>query len=198
MNKPGGACRATGEDPSTCSAAWPALRRQDHRGDPGQATPAHRYRPAVDPRPGRQRCASSTTSPPASPTAECHTRRRRCRRGHRQQGREDPGRQQGHLYRWLRDGFITGEQITPGAPWQIRIDQAAARPDRARGARRVAALDEAAAALGIARQTVLHKVQRGELQAVHVNRGRRKACESRSDPTRLDCSTHPHERHAQC
>ena len=32
----------------------------------------------------------------------------------------------------------------------------------------------AAKALGVARQTVLHKVQRGELQAVHVNRGRRK------------------------
>ena len=28
--------------------------------------------------------------------------------------------------------------------------------------------------LGVARQTVLHKVQRGELQAVHVNQGRRK------------------------
>ncbi|HTR94172.1 MAG TPA: recombinase family protein, partial [Trebonia sp.] len=28
------------------------------------------------------------------------------------------------LYQWLRDGFITGEQLTPGAPWHIRIDQA--------------------------------------------------------------------------
>jgi excisionase family DNA binding protein len=35
-------------------------------------------------------------------------------------------------------------------------------------------LDQAAKILGIARQTVLHKVQRGELQAVHVNRGKRK------------------------
>ena len=35
-------------------------------------------------------------------------------------------------------------------------------------------LDEAAKALGIARQTVLHKVQRGDLAAVHVNRGRRR------------------------
>jgi hypothetical protein len=23
--------------------------------------------------------------------------------------------------RWLADGFIVGEQVTPGAPWQIRI-----------------------------------------------------------------------------
>ena len=35
-------------------------------------------------------------------------------------------------------------------------------------------LDQAAEVLGIARQTVLHKVQRGDLAAVHVNRGRRK------------------------
>jgi hypothetical protein len=27
------------------------------------------------------------------------------------------------LYRRLREGFITGEQIIPGAPWHIRIDQ---------------------------------------------------------------------------
>ena len=78
------------------------------------------------------------------------------------------------IYRWLRDGFITGEQLTAGAPWRIRIDQAVrdkvvpAVPDGWVG------LDEAAAILGVARQTVLHKVQRGELQAVHVNRGQRK------------------------
>jgi hypothetical protein len=78
------------------------------------------------------------------------------------------------LYRWIRDGFVTAEQITPGAPWRIRIDQALRdriRPEVPDG---WLGLDEAATALGLARQTVLHKVQRGELQAVHVNRGRRK------------------------
>lgn len=78
------------------------------------------------------------------------------------------------IYRWLRDGFLTGEQLTAGAPWRIRIDQTVRDrivpcvPDGWVG------LDQAAATLGVARQTVLHKVQRGELQAVHVNRGRRK------------------------
>jgi DNA invertase Pin-like site-specific DNA recombinase len=78
------------------------------------------------------------------------------------------------IYRWLRDGFVTGEQLTAGAPWRIRIDQAVrdrvvpAVPDGWVG------LDDAANILGVARQTVLHKVQRGELQAVHVNRGQRK------------------------
>jgi excisionase family DNA binding protein len=36
-------------------------------------------------------------------------------------------------------------------------------------------LDQAATILGVAQQTVLHKVQRGELQAVQVNGGQRKA-----------------------
>jgi hypothetical protein len=26
------------------------------------------------------------------------------------------------IHRWLADGFIAGEQPTPGAPWQIRIN----------------------------------------------------------------------------
>ena len=78
------------------------------------------------------------------------------------------------LYRWLRDGFITGEQMTPGAPWQIRIDQALRDKIRPVAPDGWLPLDAAAQALGIARQTVLHKVQRGDLQAVHVNRGRRK------------------------
>lgn len=27
------------------------------------------------------------------------------------------------LLRWLMDGFIGGEQVTPGAPWRIRLTQ---------------------------------------------------------------------------
>lgn len=78
------------------------------------------------------------------------------------------------IYRWLRDGFLTGEQLTAGAPWRIRINQAVRDqivptvPDGWVG------LEQAATILGVARQTVLHKVQRGELEAVHVHRGRRK------------------------
>jgi DNA invertase Pin-like site-specific DNA recombinase/predicted DNA-binding transcriptional regulator AlpA len=78
------------------------------------------------------------------------------------------------IYRWLKDGFVVGEQLTPGGPWHIRIDQevrARIVPEVPEGWLR---LDEAARALGVARQTVLHRVQRGELPAVHVNRGKRK------------------------
>jgi len=31
------------------------------------------------------------------------------------------------LYRWLRDGFITGEQLTPSAPWRIQLEGAQRR-----------------------------------------------------------------------
>jgi DNA invertase Pin-like site-specific DNA recombinase len=77
------------------------------------------------------------------------------------------------IYRWLRDGFVIGEQLTPGAPWRIRVDKTLRdriRPEVPEG---WLALDEAAKALGVARQTVLHKVQRGELDAVLINSGRR-------------------------
>jgi DNA invertase Pin-like site-specific DNA recombinase len=78
------------------------------------------------------------------------------------------------LYRWLNNGFIHGEQLTPGGPWHIRITDDLRRrivPDVPDGWLN---LDQAAKALGVARQTVLHKVQRGDLEAVHVNQGRRK------------------------
>ena len=78
------------------------------------------------------------------------------------------------VYRWLRDGFITGEQLTANAPWQIRIDQAVRDRVVPTVPEGWIGLDQAAAALGMARQTVLHKVQRGQLQAVYLNRGQRK------------------------
>ncbi len=48
-------------------------------------------------------------------------------------------------------------------------------------------LDEAAKALGVARQTVLHKVQRGELAAVQVTRDGEKGSGFRYPPPTLDC-----------
>ena len=78
------------------------------------------------------------------------------------------------IYRWLRAGLLPGEQTTPHAPWRIRLtNEIRARfvPDIPDG---YLPLAEAAKALGVARQTVLHKVQRGELAAVQVTQGRRK------------------------
>jgi excisionase family DNA binding protein len=76
--------------------------------------------------------------------------------------------------RWLDHGLLPGEQAMPGAAWRIRLtDEIRARfvPDVPDG---YPPLNEAAKALGVARQTVLHKVQRGELRAIQVINGRRK------------------------
>jgi DNA invertase Pin-like site-specific DNA recombinase len=100
------------------------------------------------------------------------------------------------LYRWLRDGFILGEQITPGAPWQIRIDQKLKDRIRSEVPDGWLPLDEAAAALGVARQTVLHKVQRGQLNAVHVNRGRRKGLRIQVKPDQAGLFDTTDERNA--
>lgn len=78
------------------------------------------------------------------------------------------------LLRWLNDGFIAGEQVTPGAPWRVRVT------DELRGMLTDnapdgwLALHHASRALGTSRQTVLQKVKRGELRAVLTRTGRRK------------------------
>jgi DNA invertase Pin-like site-specific DNA recombinase len=78
------------------------------------------------------------------------------------------------IHRWLNDGFIAGEQLTPGAPWRIRIT------DELRGRFLEEAppgflpMLEATMRLGVSRQTILQRVKRGELEAVHVRCGRRK------------------------
>ncbi len=78
------------------------------------------------------------------------------------------------IYRWLRAGLLPAEQTTPHAPWRIRLTPEV----RSRFVPDVPddylPLDQAAKRLGCARQTVLHKVQRGELHAVQVISGRRK------------------------
>jgi len=93
--------------------------------------------------------------------------------------------------RWLRDGLLPGEQTTPGAPWRIRLNaETRARfvPDVPDG---YVPLNEAARILGCARQTVLHKVQRGELRAVQVTQGQRKGLRIKASNTQLDQMINP-------
>jgi len=78
------------------------------------------------------------------------------------------------IHRWLNDGFIAGEQVTPGAPWQIRIsDELRARFVEQTPPGYLPMVDTTKK-LGVSRQTVLQRVKRGELEAVLVTRGRRK------------------------
>ena len=78
------------------------------------------------------------------------------------------------LHRWLNDGIIPGEQLTPGAPWRIRLtDDLIARFSETAGEGFVT-MHEATRKLGVSRQTVLQRVKRGELEVAHVTKGRKK------------------------
>jgi predicted DNA-binding transcriptional regulator AlpA len=78
------------------------------------------------------------------------------------------------IHRWLNDGFIAGEQITPGAPWRIRMtDELRARfVDRT--PKGFVPMVDAMRILGVSRQTILQRVKRGELTSLHLKTGRRK------------------------
>ncbi len=78
------------------------------------------------------------------------------------------------VHRWLNDGIIAGEQLTPGAPWRIRLtDDLRARvaeeaPDG------YLTMYQTMRLLGVSRQTVWQRVKRGEIEAIHVRRRRNK------------------------
>lgn len=78
------------------------------------------------------------------------------------------------IHRLLNDGIIAGEQLTPGAPWRIRLTDGLKARFNANAGEGYLPMREAIRALGVSRQTVLQRVKRGELEAVHVTRGRQK------------------------
>jgi DNA invertase Pin-like site-specific DNA recombinase len=78
------------------------------------------------------------------------------------------------VHRWLNDGIIAGEQLTPGAPWRIRLTDdlrvrvAEEAPDG------YLTMYQTMCLLRVSRQTVWQRVKRGEIEAIHVRRGRKK------------------------
>jgi DNA invertase Pin-like site-specific DNA recombinase len=78
------------------------------------------------------------------------------------------------VHRWLADGFIAGEQLSPGAPWRIRVTNELRSRFVDETPEGYVTMVDAMRILGVSRQTVLQRVKRGELQAVHVGSGRRK------------------------
>jgi DNA invertase Pin-like site-specific DNA recombinase len=84
------------------------------------------------------------------------------------------------LLRWLNDGFIGGEQVTPGAPWRVRLTkelQSLIVPEVPPG---YVAMPQAMRILGVSRQTIMQRVKRGELSVVHVSRGKVKGLRIRA------------------
>jgi hypothetical protein len=78
------------------------------------------------------------------------------------------------LHRQLNDGLIAGEQVTPGAPWRIVITAALRAHFAGEAPEGFVPIVEAMRRLGVSRQTVLQRVKRGELEAIHVSQGNRK------------------------
>ena len=71
------------------------------------------------------------------------------------------------IHRLLNDGIITGDQLTPSAPWRIRLTDELKARFNSETSDDFLPMREAMGALGLSRQTVLQRVKRGELEAVH-------------------------------
>lgn len=78
------------------------------------------------------------------------------------------------LHRWLSDGFIGGEQLTPGAPWRIRLTPSIRALFTDEAPDGWLPMLEATLAYGVSRQSIMQRVKDGKLRAVHVRTGRRK------------------------
>jgi hypothetical protein len=86
----------------------------------------------------------------------------------------------------LNDGIIPGEQLAPGAPWRIRLtDEMKAQFNQEAGTDFLP-MREVMRALGVSRQTVSQRVKRGELEAVHVMRGKHKGLRIKVIPRQVD------------
>jgi DNA invertase Pin-like site-specific DNA recombinase len=90
------------------------------------------------------------------------------------------------LHRWLTAGIIVGEQLTPGAPWRIRMTDELRARFVEEAPREYLPMLEARLRLGVSRQTVLQRVKRGELEAIHVRQGRRKGLRIKVVPDHPD------------
>ncbi|MER8646780.1 hypothetical protein [Mesorhizobium sp. M1252] len=85
------------------------------------------------------------------------------------------------------NGLIQGEQITPGAPWRIRLTAELKARFLATPGDGFEPIRDAVETLGLSRQSLLQRIKRGELDAVHIVRGQRKGLwinKSQSHPLR--------------
>ena len=78
------------------------------------------------------------------------------------------------VHRWLQEGVIQGEQLTPGAPWRIRITADLRQRIAEEAPEGYLTMYQTMRRLGVSRQTVLQRVKRGEIEALHVRCGRQK------------------------
>jgi hypothetical protein len=78
------------------------------------------------------------------------------------------------LHRWIQEGFIDAEQLTPGAPGRIRLTDQVRALFVDEAPEGWLAMLEATLAHGVSRKTIMNNIKTGDLQAVYVRTGRRK------------------------
>ena len=79
------------------------------------------------------------------------------------------------IYSWLKAGFIKGEQITAGAPWEILLTDEEIRRLTAQDAPEGwLSVSEAARELGVSKQTVHNWVKSKKLEYIYVSKGKKK------------------------
>ena len=88
---------------------------------------------------------------------------------------------------WIELGLLKGSQITLGAPWRVELTEADCQRLTAGDAPAGwLTLKAAAQALGVSQQTVLNKLNYGELEGVRVQVGARTAWRIRVDSACYD------------
>lgn len=78
------------------------------------------------------------------------------------------------IHRWLNDGIVAGEQLTPGAPWRIRLTDDLRARVAEEAPEGYLTMYQTMRLLGVSRQTVWQRVKRGEIEAIHITQGRKK------------------------
>jgi DNA invertase Pin-like site-specific DNA recombinase len=79
------------------------------------------------------------------------------------------------IHNWLNSGFIRGQQLTRGAPWEIVLtDESINRLTAKDAPEGWLSLQNAAKELGVSKQTVLNWVQSNKLEYIYVTKGKKK------------------------
>ncbi|MDX8529151.1 hypothetical protein RFM68_32385 [Mesorhizobium sp. MSK_1335] len=83
------------------------------------------------------------------------------------------------LHRHINDGLIPGEQITPGAPWRIRLTTDLKACFLATPGDGFEPIRDAMETVGLSRQGLLQRVKRGDLEPFMSSVDREKVYGSR-------------------
>lgn len=88
------------------------------------------------------------------------------------------------IHNWLKAGFIKGEQITTGAPWEIFLtDNDIKQLTAQHTPKGWLPLAGAAKELGVSKQTVLNWVKSKKLQYIYVTKGKKKGLRINTNST---------------